>query len=397
MLGSGVLLGPAPAAAVAGRWLLPGLPLAALTALCCAVASAEQAGSHPDGPGYPTVRAQLGPWPARLAGSAGLAGNAAALAALAGVIGSYLTPAQPVLGGLAALVAVTLLGGVGGRLPVRVSALLAVGVLLVLALVVAACWAVPPPPHVADTDDAGGVVGAAGLAFLGFVGFQRITEPAPGQPRAPRFTVPALVGIALVVQLAVAQAALHQLGSARLALSPTPLRTALLAADGAALVPLVAAAAVLAGLGVLPVALAAARSTVLAMADLGDLPTAFRQHADEPPWRANLLVSGLAVVGLLVLPPAESLGLAACCLLFAHAFGNAAARVRLQGSNSWPMRAACLGLALCVLLAMSMPVPALLGTAAVLAVGTALTGLSARLATRRQPITRPVPRVPDRG
>ena len=53
----------------------------------------------------------------------------------------------------------------------------------------------------------------------------------------------------------------------------------------------------------------------------------------------------------------------------------ASARVLLQEDRTWPMRTACLGLGLSVLLAMSAPAEALLITGVALGLGTALLGL----------------------
>ncbi len=90
----------------------------------------------------------------------------------------------------------------------------------------------------------------------------------------------------------------------------------------------------------------------------------------------------LAVLGVVALTPGTALAVGACGTAFYYGFTNASARVLLQEDRTWPMRTACLGLGLSVLLAMSAPTEALVVTAAALALGTGLTALG-RL---RQPV-----------
>lgn len=63
MLGAGVFVAFAPAAAAAGSGLLVGLGIAAVIAFCNAVASAQLASSYPSSGGtYLFGREVLGPW-----------------------------------------------------------------------------------------------------------------------------------------------------------------------------------------------------------------------------------------------------------------------------------------------------------------------------------------------
>ncbi|WP_253769875.1 amino acid permease [Goodfellowiella coeruleoviolacea] len=404
MLGAGVFTGLAPASGYAGPWLLAALPLAAITALCCAFSTADQARAYPAAAaGYGFAREQLGPWPARIAGSAHLLSRVAVMAALAGTFGRYLLPGQPLLAGVAVLVAVTVLTGLGVRFTTAASALVVGFVLVVLALVVAACFALPAPPAtgVAPLGEpaAGGgdgLVGAAGLTFLAFAGIERIAAPTPPDPRHParrlRLAVPVVVGVVLLVCLAVGAAVLRQLGPQRLALSPAPLHDAMVAADAAWLARLVDLGAGVAAAAALFVVLGNTRRTVRAMAEAGDLPLRLGRvcgadrtgrRAAASRWAATVCCGAAGVLGLGLLPPATAVGVAACALLFSHAFTNASARILLQEERGWPMRSACLGLALSVLLAMSLPVDSLLITGVGLAAGTALTGLIAAGNARR--------------
>ena len=85
-----------------------------------------------------------------------------------------------------------------------------------------------------------------------------------------------------------------------------------------------------------------------------------------------------AAVLALLLDPVTAMLTACCCLLVYYALTNAGVRVLLTKSRNWPMRAACLGMALSVVLLMSLPVHALLTTLAVVVVCPLLSGLWTR-------------------
>ncbi|NKE61214.1 APC family permease [Lentzea sp. PSKA42] len=380
VLGAGVFAGFAPAAGLAGWWLLPALAISALAALCSAFSTADQSRAYPDAAGgYGYVRAQLGIWPARMTASAHLVGRCAMAAAVALMFGAYVVPDQPMIGALALVVATALLGAVGFRFTVGVSVLVSLVVLGVLALVVASSFSIEPVPSAGETGAVNELVGVAGLMFMAFAGFERISAPHRGeQPHSPsvlKIAIPVLIGLSFAVYLAVGAGVLRQLGGARLALSPAPLRDALAAADASALMPLVQIGAAVAGVAALHFVLASAHRTLTGLAEDGDLPTRLK-----PGVLSLVLVVAAALVTALM-PIATALGVAACATLFYYAFTNASARVLLQNDRTWPMRTACLGLGLSVLLAMSLPVPALLISLAGLGAGTGLIGLTASLRT----------------
>jgi len=383
--GAGVFIGLAPAASAAGRWLIPATIVAALAALCSAFSTADQSRTYPSARGgYDFIRTQLGPWPARLGASAYVLGRAAIAAALAGMVATYVFPENRTLVALLVLGCAGVLGATGVRWSGRVLALVAGVVLVPLALVVVACFGVAPPPAPdapAADDGFTAFMGVAAIMFVAFTGFERITAPLRDDPvhsdRTLRWAIPLLIALSLGVTLAVAAAVEHQLGAARLALSSAPLRDALLAADGEWLVPLVGFAAMVAAVTVLTSVLGGLRRTLGALAATGDLPARL-----APSWPLDVLGCLAAVVVLVVVPPPTALALGACGTLFYYAFTNASARLLLQEDRTWPMRTACFGLGLSVLLAMSAPVDALLTTVITMAVGAALLGLCSGLGAR---------------
>jgi APA family basic amino acid/polyamine antiporter len=233
--GAGLFAGPAPAASLAGGWLLAALALAAAAGLAIALSTTER----PDG----TVALPL----RRLRFALATLGRLAAAVATAAAAGTYLTPDRPAFGALGVVVLATA-AAVTGVPPVVVR--VAAGVVVaVLVLVVVSCFAiapVAPPVAVPDVPSDGssvpGVLGAAGLLVVCFLGFSPV-GPAPGgvpsgldRPDGRWRLV--VFGVVAVLCLAVVAAVLRQLGPARLALSPAPLRAALAAADASALEPL---------------------------------------------------------------------------------------------------------------------------------------------------------------
>ncbi|WP_367131030.1 amino acid permease [Saccharothrix sp. HUAS TT1] len=379
-LGAGVFTGFAPAAAIAGPWFLPGLALAAVTALCCAFSTADQHRAYPEAAGgYAYIRNQLGPWPARLGASAHLVGRAGMAAAIAGMFGAYAVPEHRVAAALGLIAVTAALGAAGIRWGAGLSVAAAVVVLGVLVLVVLVCLSVAPPENpvvggqVADEPGFDGLMGAALLLFALFVGFERVTAPGAGDrvfsARVLHFAVPVVIGVVLLVGIGVGVAVLRQLGSARLALSPAPLRDALVAADGAWLLPVLAVGAAVAAVSTLFFVLASARRTLVGMTETGDLP------AVRAGWPLEVVSAGLAVPAVVALPPSTALAVGACGTAFYYGFTNASARVLLQEDRTWPMRTACLGLGLSVLLAMSAPADALVVTGIGIALGTGLLAL----------------------
>jgi APA family basic amino acid/polyamine antiporter len=218
-VGAGLFLGLAPAASLAGRWL----PVAVLLGLAVGGLAVLSTSDHPLSTLPVSVR--------RLGFALGTLGRLAVAVALAGTVAAYLTPLAA-LGVVAAAAALAVVG-----VPAVVVRLAAVLVPAVLLLVVVACFAIAPVAPAVPVPDGGNVPGvllAAGLLTVCAFGVET-------GPRSARLMVLAVVA---VLTLAVAVAALHQLGAARLAISPAPLRAALAAADASALDPALLAAVV---------------------------------------------------------------------------------------------------------------------------------------------------------
>lgn len=241
LLGAGLLIGLAAAAAAGGRWLLGGIVLAGALAAASAWA-----------PGW------SGPAAARPAGWR--VARAVVLLALAAVLartfGAYLVPEQPVIVAWVLLALCTVAVALGVDVPVLSRRVMA-GLLLMAAVgFVAVCTAVGPPggivPLVLDATPAAiGVPASAAVLFALFT---------PLDAGVPRHAALSRVAVGTAAALAVAWAALYQVGPVRLGLADTSLREVLAAADAASLTTVLHALVALATVVALVAVLAAARA-----------------------------------------------------------------------------------------------------------------------------------------
>lgn len=381
MLGVGVLLGPAPAAAAAGPWALLGMPVALVAAICAATTTAHQSDAYRGrGAVYACVRERVGLLPARVGASAYLAGQVAAMAAIARVLGDFFLPSAAPQVAAAAILLVVLSATTGLRIEGGAAWLWTALSLLVIGLVVLTCFAIAPvggQPAREAADSAVGPLGAAGVLFFAFLGIERLTAPDGRRftGRTIRRGAAISLGVVTVVLAAMTLALAHQLGWARLALSPSPVREVLTAAAATNMRPLISVGAAVALLPVLLGALESFRSTAASLARDNELPRALgRIGSGGTPYLLDLLGGVAAVLVALWISPVAAMSFAACALLLHYALASAGARLLLADGPTWSMRAACLGMGLSVVLGMSMPVDAMLCTVAVIVIGPLLAG-----------------------
>lgn len=359
MIGAGIFVALAPAAASAGSWLLVGLAVAAVVAYCNATSSARLAALYPQSGGtYVYGRERLGPFWGHTAGWSFVVGKTASCAAMALTVGHYAWPAHAhavAVGTVVALTAVNVFGVQKSALLTRVIVAL---VLAVLATVVVAILGSGQADieRLALTDGAsiGGVLQAAGLLFFAFAGYARIAtlgeevrDPARTIPRA----IPIALGLTLVVYAGVATAVLAVLGSAALGSASAPLAEAVAAAGHPGLVPLVRVGAVVAAVGSLLALILGVSRTTLAMARDRHLPGALA--AVHPrfgsPHRAEVVVGAVVAVLAAFLDLRGLIGFSSFAVLLYYAIANAAA-VTLRGKLI-----PTLGFAGCLVVAGSLP------------------------------------------
>ena len=371
MIGAGVFVVFAPAAAAAGSGLLLGLAVAAVVAYCNATSSARLAAIYPlSGGTYVYGRERLGEFWGYLAGWSFVVGKTASCAAMALTFGLYLWPARAHTLAVAAVVALTAVNYRGvqkSALLTRVIVGLVLAVLCGVVAVVGLSGRADPARITVTGGDAGGVLQAGGLLFFAFAGYARIAtlgeevrDPARTIPRAIRWSL----GIALAVYVSVAVTVLSVLGPA-LSRSAAPLADAVRVAGAHGFEPFVRIGAAVAALGSLLSLILGVSRTALAMARDGHLPSALA--AVHPrfgvPHRAEVAVGALVAVVAAVADVRAAIGFSSFAVLLYYAIANASAWT-LSPSPARRVIPA-VGLAGCLLLVVSLPH------------GAALTGLAA--------------------
>ena len=387
MIGAGVFVVFAPAAAAAGSALLVGLAVAAVVAYCNAMSSARLAARYPQSGGaYVYGRERLGGFAGYLAGWSFVVGKTASCAAMALTVGLYLWPAHAhavAVATVAAVVAVNYRGIAKSALMTRLVVAWTCAVLAAVVAVAVFSGAPQPGPPVISGSIAG-VLQAAGLLFFAFAGYARIAtlgeevrDPSHTIPRA----IPLALGIALAVYAAVAATVLSVLGPERLAASPAPLAEAVRACGAAGFVPVVTAGAAVAALGSLLSLILGVSRTTLAMARDGHLPAALATVHPRfgVPHRAEVAVGAVVATIAAVADVRAVIGFSSFAVLLYYAVANSAA-LTLPGPAA-ARTVPVLGLAGCLLLAAFLPASSVLTGAAVIAVGAgiyAIRGVIAR-------------------
>jgi APA family basic amino acid/polyamine antiporter len=375
MVGAGIFVALAPAAAAAGSGLLIGLAVAAVVAYCNAMSSAWLAALYPQSGGtYVYGRERLGPFWGYTAGWSFVVGKTASCAAMALTVGYYVWPQWAHAVAVAAVVALTAVNYAG----IQKSAMLTrVIVALVLAVLAAVVVVVLGFGDVAGSrltfgDDitVHGVLQSAGLLFFAFAGYARIAtlgeevrDPARTIPRA----IPIALGIALLVYAVVAVTVLSELGSAALASAAAPLADAVRAAGFTAMEPVVRVGAAVAAMGSLLALILGVSRTTLAMARDRHLPHALAavHPRFKSPYRAELVVGLVVAAVAAVVDVRHAIGFSSFAVLLYYAIANASAFT--LGRKVIPT----VGFAGCLVLAFLLPLSSVLLGAAVVAIGAA--------------------------
>ncbi|MEW5809565.1 MAG: amino acid permease [Actinomycetota bacterium] len=374
MIGAGIFVALAPAAAVAGTGLLIGLAVAAVVAYCNALSSAWLAARYPQSGGtYVYGRERLGAFWGHTAGWSFVVGKTASCAAMALTVGHYAWPAHATAVAVASVVALTAIGYAGVQKSALLTRIIVAVVLAVLTLVVMLILGSGHPQAgrlTGDTVSPYDILQAAGLLFFAFAGYARIATLGE-EVRDPARTIPRAVMVALAITLVVyalvAVAVLSELGSARLAATDAPLSEAISAAGFGGLTPVVSAGAAISALGALLALLLGVSRTTLAMARDHHLPhmLAAVHPRHGTPHRAELAVGVVVAIVTAVTDVRSAIGFSSFGVLLYYAIANASAFT--LGRRLVPS----IGLIGCLALAFTLPLHSVLAGAAVVAVGMA--------------------------
>lgn len=379
MLGAGVFVVFAPAAALAGNLLVLSVAVAGAVAYCNAVASAALAARYPTSGGtYVYGRKQLGEWPGFLAGWGFVTGKSASCAAMALTFGSYVARDYAVPVAVAAVVALTGVNLLGITRTGLLTRILLCMVLATLVFVGVAAVLGPHPaaePAGVHSGGAEGVLPAAGLMFFAFAGYARIAtlgeevrDPARAIPRAILAALAAAFAIYLLLALLLQAHLGERLGS-----TSTPLLDAVLASRLAAAAPLVQAGAAAACLGSLLALITGVGRTTLAMARERDLPGPLARvgGAHTVPFVAELAVAAVVILLLLTTNVMTVVGFSSFGVLVYYAIANASAFTLAAHPGYAPRWLNAAGFLGCVVLAFTLPPASVLTMSAVLAAGVA--------------------------
>jgi APA family basic amino acid/polyamine antiporter len=380
MIGAGVFVAFAPAAASAGSGLLFSLAIAAVVAYCNALSSAWLAARYPvSGGTYVYGRERLGPFWGYLAGWGFVVGKTASCAAMALTVGAYVWPPYAHEVAVAVVVVVTAVNYVGVQKSAWVTRLIVAVVLAVLIAVVVACLSGGAAHNVTSGAGPGprGLLQAAGLLFFAFAGYARIATLGE-EVRDPAHTIWRAITVALTITLliytALAVAALAALGPDRLATSAAPLADAVRAAGASWLTPAVRAGAAIAATGSLLALLLGVSRTTLAMARDRWLPESLaaihpRFHV---PHRAELLIGAVVAVVAGVADVRSAIGFSSFGVLAYYAIANASAFSLGSLRNRLTLTVPVVGFAGCAILAFALPPAAVVSGSAVLLAGAAV-------------------------
>lgn len=386
MIGAGVFVAFAPAAARAGSLVWAALVVAAVVAVCNALSSSRLAARFPAAGGtYVYGRELLGPLPGFLAGWGFIVGKTASCAAMALTAGLYLWPGRAHEVAAVAVLVLTALSVSGVQRTATVSKALVGVVLAVLAVYVVTAWAVPgsapelmaPPPAVDGESWPArmlGVLGGAGFCFFAFAGYARIAtlgeevrEPSRTIPRA----VVTAVAMVILVYALVLAATVHVLGVAGVAAGQAPVLDAAERLGDGQLAALVRATAGIAALGALLAGLLGVSRTSMAMARDRHLPAALAavHPVTRTPYAAEVCVGVIVAGVVLVADVRQAIGFSSFAVLVYYLVANVAA-LRLERSRRrLPTWVPVLGAVGCVVVAGSLPWQSVLGGLAVFAVG----------------------------
>jgi APA family basic amino acid/polyamine antiporter len=387
MLGAGIFVVLAPAAAAAGSALLLGLALAAGVAYCNAASSARLAAIHPRSGGtYVYGRERLGPFWGFLAGWSFVAGKTASCAAMALTVGVYLLPSHAhaiAVVSVAALTAVNTLGVQKSAWLVRAIVAVVLGVLATVVVVIVGSGNADASRLSLVDVSAPGVLQAAALTFFAFAGYARIATLGE-EVRDPAKTIPRAIGIslglALLIYALVAVAVLAELGSTAIASTTAPLIDAVTSAGHPALAPVVRVGAAVAALGALIALILGVSRTALAMARDRHLPHVLASVHPRfgTPYRAEVAVGVVVALLAAFLDLRGAIGFSSFAVLVYYAIANASAFT--LGARVIPVA----GLVGCLVLAFTLPVASVAVGIAVLVIG-ATAYAARRWASRRRP------------
>jgi APA family basic amino acid/polyamine antiporter len=389
MIGAGVFVVFREAVSLTGSFLWLAMLLAALVAALNA-ASVYQLSSVIDRPGgvYSYSRVYLNDTWSFVAGFSFVFGKIGSIAAIAAVLGEYLSPLPKTLTATVAIGLLTLVNIFGINRTALVAKILTVMTVLyfsVAAVVgtfhgivitglsnglcagITNCPRLPTPM----TANPSGLLSAAAILFFAFAGYARVAtlgdeveDPKRNIPKAIRRS---LIWV-LVIYCGVSLALVATFGG-DLATLPSPFKSLYrtfapaLVSDVVTLIVVTAAC-----LGSMLALLAGVSRTAATMAEDRELPQVFeRRNRFNAPWLAETVIAFGAILLLQIGNLSWMIGFSSLSVLLYYAIGHMSALRQPKAERVVPRIFAWVGLALCALLLVAVPGPALWVSALILA------------------------------
>lgn len=368
MLGAGVFVVFGPAAALAGNLLPISIFLAATVAYLNAGSVAQLAKVvDRSGGGYAYGRAYISNSAGFLAGTSFIVGKIGSSSAIALTVSSYLFPEQGILFAVVAIAVMTVINLLGINRTALGSKILASVTIAFLLVVIVSSAPLPAAEIPLGSGSVMGVLSAAALFFFAFAGYARVATIG-GEVKNSTQVIPQAIwlslAIVLTIYLLLALVLSEKLGTL-LTRTTTPIADLTqLSWDS---INLTAFFAALAGLGSLLALLAGMSRTAAEMAFDRELPRAFQiKLKNDAPVVSELVIASLAILLTFFGSILLSLGISSFCVLLYYAITNLAAFRQPVIETNRPKFLNLAGLALCLLLALSVPIEGILAGALLL-------------------------------
>lgn len=368
MLGAGVFVVFGPAAALAGNLLPISIFLAATVAYLNAGSVAQLAKVvDRSGGGYAYGRAYISNSAGFLAGTSFIVGKIGSSSAIALTVSSYLFPEQGILFAVVAIAVMTVINLLGINRTALGSKILASVTIAFLLVVIVSSAPLPAAEIPLGSGSVMGVLSAAALFFFAFAGYARVATIG-GEVKNSTQVIPQAIwlslAIVLTIYLLLALVLSEKLGTL-LTRTTTPIADLTqLSWDS---INLTAFFAALAGLGSLLALLAGMSRTAAEMAFDRELPRAFQiRLKNDAPVVSELVIASLAILLTFFGSILLSLGISSFCVLLYYAITNLAAFRQPVIETNRPKFLNLAGLALCLLLALSVPIEGILAGALLL-------------------------------
>lgn len=384
IVGAGIFVVTGVAAGVAGPAFLLGLIIAAVAASANALSSAELAANYPQSGGtYEYGYQLLNPWLGFVAGWMFLASKIAAAGTVALGLAGYLEMLVPGLSpraiAVGAIVVFTVINYFGVRRSSRVNlVVVSVSLVSLLLFVFAGAGSVelenfrPFAPFGLP-----GVLEASAILFFAYTGYARIATLGE-EVRDPETTIPKAIILALAASaflyLAVAAVATGTVGTSQMANTSAPLGVAARTFEWPAVSVIIAIGGITAMLGVILSQLLGLSRMTFAMARRHDLPS-FLAHVHPRfgvPGRAVLFIGAIAAIVATTGTLRGIASAAAFTILIYYGIANLAALRLPRKDKLYPYFIAVVGLAMCILLSLSLSINIILVGLILLLVGVVL-------------------------